>query len=191
LVNRDEWARDLDANREKGRPQSGDLPADQPSDAPRDPGTSVRFSITVDVDIDRAFRVFTEQMTSWWPPEHHINAAPLAAALLEPRVGGRWYELGTDGSECEWGVVLAWDPPRHVAVSWHLDGDFQRYERDLTRTSRVDVRFRSLGRGSTLVELEHSGLDRHGPSWRRLRDAISSPGGWHETLRRFAVAASR
>ena len=150
--------------------------------------TAVRFSVIVNVGIERAFEVFTQQMTSWWPPEHHINAAPMAAALLEPRVGGRWYELGTDGSQCEWGTVLAWDPPRHVAVSWHLDGEFHRYEPAMERSSRVDVRFRARDDGTTLVELEHSGLDHHGPSWRRLRDAISSPGGWQETLRRFATA---
>ena len=150
--------------------------------------TAVRFSVIVDADIERAFAVFTEQMTVWWPPEHHINAAPMAAAILEPRVGGRWYELGNDGSECEWGVVLAWDPPHHVAVSWHLDGDFQRFDPDMAHTSRVDVRFRAESDGTTRVELEHSGLDHHGPTWRRLRDSISSPGGWQETLRRFAAA---
>jgi uncharacterized protein YndB with AHSA1/START domain len=178
----------LDANRANRPPPSIDDSAERHSEADA-ADTSVRLSVRVDTDIDRAFRVFTEQMSTWWPPEHHINAAPMAAALLEPRVGGRWYELGTDGSECEWGVVLAWEPPRHVAVSWHLDGDFRRWEPDMARTSRVDVRFRSIEDGSTIVELEHSGLDHHGPSWRRLRDAISSPDGWRETLRRFAAAA--
>jgi hypothetical protein len=149
--------------------------------------TAVRFSISVAVDVEHAFRVFTEQMGSWWPPEHHLNAAPMAAAILEPRVGGRWYELGIDGSECEWGVVLAWDPPRHVAVSWHLDGDF-RYDSTVERSSRVDVRFREQEDGTTRVELEHSGLDHHGPTWRRLRDAVSEPDGWPLHLRRFALA---
>jgi hypothetical protein len=60
----------------------------------------------------------------------------------------------------------------------------------MRRSSRVDVRFRTQDDGTTLVELEHSGLDHHGPSWRRLRDAISSPGGWRETLRRFAAATN-
>lgn len=144
----------------------------------------MRASIVVGVPIDHAFRVFTAEMTSWWPADHHIAQVPLAAAILEPRVGGRWYELGIDGSECEWGMVLAWDPPRHMAVSWHLDGDF-RYDPDATRSSRIDVRFRTQPDGSTLVELEHSGLDRHGPTWRRLRDSVS--GGWIGLLRQFAT----
>ena len=157
---------------------------DEPDGGP----TAVRFAVDVGVGIERAFTVFTEQMTAWWPPEHHINAAPMVAAILEPRVGGRWYELGTDGSECEWGVVLAWDPPNHVAVSWHLDGEFRQFDPDMSHSSRVDVRFQAQDDGTTRVELEHSGLDHHGPSWRRLRDAVSSPDGWRETLRRFAAA---
>ncbi len=149
--------------------------------------TTVRSTIVVAVDIEHAFTVFTAQMGSWWNPEHHINDSPMAAVILEPRVGGRWYELGTDGTQCDWGVVLAWDPPDHVAVSWHLDGDF-RFGPDANRASRVDVWFYSEHDGTTRVELEHSGLDHHGPSWRRLRDAIASPEGWPEALRRFATA---
>jgi len=150
--------------------------------------TTVRASIVVHAPIERAFQVFTEGMSSWWPREHHIGRVPMVATIVEPRIGGRWYELGDDGSECDWGVVLAWDPPHHVAVSWHLDGDY-RYDADARRSSRVDVRFQPQGDGTTLVELEHSGLDHHGPTWRRLRDDIASAGGWPGTLRRFADTA--
>ena len=83
--------------------KSADRVAEPPTKAGLGSETTVRLSISVAVDVERAFRVFSEQMSSWWPPEHHINDAPMAAAILEPRVGGRWYELGTDGSECEWG----------------------------------------------------------------------------------------
>jgi uncharacterized protein YndB with AHSA1/START domain len=147
-----------------------------------DPTTTVVASIVVDVPIDHAFRVFTADMTAWWPRDHHIGAVPMAAAVLEPRTGGRWYELGEDGSDCQWGLVLAWDPPHHVGLSWHLDGDF-RYDPDARRSSRVDVRFRSQADGSTLVELTHSDLDRHGPSWQRLRGSVS--GGWQTILGRY------
>lgn len=168
----------------------------QPASPERDvePGhgepTAVRFTLDVAADLERTFRIFTAQMGTWWPAEHHINDAPMAAVILEPRVGGRWYELGTDGSECEWGVVLAYDPPHHVALSWHLDGNF-RVDPDRSRSSRIDVRFRSQPSGLTRVELEHTGLDSHGPTWRRLRAALASPDGWPGTLRRFVAVAGR
>jgi uncharacterized protein YndB with AHSA1/START domain len=148
-------------------------------------GTSVRFSIEVAAPIERAFRVFTENFDSWWPRDHHIGVVEMAAAIMEPRGGGRWYELGVDGSECDWGVVLAWDPPHHLAVSWHLDGEF-RFDADHARASRVDVHFEPRGADRTLVTLEHSGLDHHGDSWRRLRESISR--GWPTDLRLFRDA---
>jgi uncharacterized protein YndB with AHSA1/START domain len=150
--------------------------------------TTFRTSIMVEVPIDRAFTVFTEGFDSWWPRGHHIGTAEMAEARLEPGVGGRWHERGVDGSECEWGRVLAWDPPRHVAMSWHLDGAF-RYDPDPDKASRVDVRFIAESAGLTRVELEHSGLDRHGSAWTEVRDGISSEGGWRDLLAQFARTA--
>jgi uncharacterized protein YndB with AHSA1/START domain len=160
---------------------------DQPSQ-PDDP-TALRFSLTVEADLERAFRVFSEQMATWWPTEHRLNEAPFAAIIVEPRAGGRWYELGTDGSEVDWGVVLGWDPPRHLALSWHLDGNF-RYDPLPGRSSRVDIRFTPQADGSTVVDLEHTGLDNHGPTWRRLRDELATPDGWPDTLGRYVGAAT-
>ena len=67
---------------------------------------AVATSIVVDAPIDRAFAVFTEDMGSWWPKDHHILQAPLARMVFEPKVGGRIYDVGTDGSECHWARVL-------------------------------------------------------------------------------------
>jgi uncharacterized protein YndB with AHSA1/START domain len=151
--------------------------------------TTVRASVVVDAPIEHAFRVFTADMGAWWPASHHIADVPMAAAILEPRVGGRWYELGEDGSTCDWGVLLAWEPPHHVAFSWHLDGDF-RLDRVPGHASRVDVRFTSRDDGSTSVELEHSGLDRHGEGWQRLRDGVRPPRGWTSILQLYAARAT-
>src|SRR5438105_11161192 len=71
-----------------------------------DTGTSVRKTLTVNAPIERAFDVFTNGFGTWWPPTHHIAEVDMADAILEPRVGGRWYERGIDGSECDWGSVL-------------------------------------------------------------------------------------
>ena len=76
----------------------------------------VRYAVTVPLPADRAFALFTKGYNSWWPG-HHIGTAEMAEAVLEPRVGGRYYERGVDGSECEWGTVLACDPPRRIVVA--------------------------------------------------------------------------
>jgi len=80
-------------------------------------------TVTVAVPVERAFRVFTDSFGTWWPPEYHIGQADMAAAILEPRAGGRWYEQGVDGSECDWGRVRAWEPPHRLVVTWQINFD--------------------------------------------------------------------
>jgi uncharacterized protein YndB with AHSA1/START domain len=145
--------------------------------------TTFRTSITVEAPIERAFTVFTERFDAWWPRSHHIGTADMAEAMLEPRVGGRWHERGVDGSECEWGRVLAWDPPRHVAMSWHLNGAF-RYDPDPDKASRVDVRF--------IAESESLTRGRAGAFGARpSRIRLDRPPGRHLVRRRMARAAGQ
>jgi uncharacterized protein YndB with AHSA1/START domain len=147
--------------------------------------TSVRTEIVVEAPIDRAFQVFTEQMSSWWHPDHHILEGELAEMVFELRVGGHIYDRGVDGSECRWARVLAYEPPRLVTFSWDIGTDW-KLETDPERTSEVEVRFTPEGAERTRVALEHRNLDRHGPGWEGMRDAVGSPGGWPDGLNRFA-----
>jgi uncharacterized protein YndB with AHSA1/START domain len=147
--------------------------------------TSVNKSIVVDAPIERAFHVFTQEMETWWPPDHHILDAPLAEMIVEPQPGGRIYDRGTDGSECQWARVLAYEPPTLFVFSWDINLQWQ-IETDHERTSEVQVRFSREGEGRTRVELEHRNLERHGDGWERIRDAVGSPGGWGVGLERFA-----
>ena len=150
--------------------------------------TSVSITLTIDAPVEHCFKVFTDDFSAWWPAEHHIGKAEMADCLMDARVGGRWYEIGVDGSECEWGSVLAWDPPRHVALSWHLNGEFE-YVADPARASRVDVRFTEEDGGGTRVDFVHSQLDRHGATWEQLKAGVASPGGWPGILDRFSASA--
>ncbi len=127
--------------------------------------------------VERAFTVFTEDMGSWWPPEHHLIAAPLASMVFEPKVGGDVYDVGEDGSRCRWARVLAYEPPSRVVFSWDVSLQWQ-VETDPGRTSEVEVRFVPEGDTRTRVELEHRHLDRHGEGWEGMRDAVGSPEGW-------------
>jgi uncharacterized protein YndB with AHSA1/START domain len=148
----------------------------------------VRKSIRVRVPIERAFSVFVEQMEVWWPAAHHIGDKPFQAIFVEPRVGGRWFERDADGNECDWGTVRAWEPPRLVTFSWHLGPDW-KFDPDLAKASDVAIRFTSEGAAATLVELEHSGIERHGEGYEQLRAMLDSPNAWTNTLEEFAKAA--
>ena len=147
--------------------------------------TAVRTEVVVDAPIERAFSVFTEDIGTWWNPEHHLLEGELAEMVFEPRVGGHVFDRGADGSECRWARVLAYEPPQRVVISWDINTQWQ-LETDHERTSEVEVRFVPEGADRTRVTLEHRNLDRHGEGWEGMRDAVGSHDGWSEGLRGFA-----
>jgi uncharacterized protein YndB with AHSA1/START domain len=147
--------------------------------------TAVQTSIVVDAPTQLAFDVFTQDMASWWSPDHHIIEAELAEMVFELREGGRVYDVGVDGSECQWARVLAFEPPERLAISWDITPQW-RLQTDLAKTSEVEVRFIPEGPERTRVELEHRHLDRHGDGWQGMRDAVGSLGGWNGGLQRYA-----
>jgi uncharacterized protein YndB with AHSA1/START domain len=151
----------------------------------QDTATTVRESIVVEAPIERAFSVFTEDMGIWWPPENHILSAPLAEMVFEPRVGGRVYDRGTDGSECQWARVLAYEPPERLVISWDISLAWQ-IQTDDEKTSEVEIRFTPDGPDRTRVDLEHRNLDRHGEGWERMAASVGSPNGWRGGLEAFA-----
>jgi len=142
----------------------------------------VRKSVRVQVPPSRAFEVFTAGFGQWWPKSHHIAAAEMQDAIIEPRQGGRWYEKGVDGSECVWGQVLVWEPPARIVLSWKLNSQFQL---DDEMESEVDIRFFPDGAG-TRVELEHriTAVDAA-----EIAARVSAPGGWGSLLEMFAKLA--
>lgn len=104
-------------------------------------------------------------------------------AVIEPRVGGRWFERGNDGSECDWGRVLVWEPPVRVVLAWQLDSEWH-YNPELR--TEVEVRFIAESAEATRVELEHRYLERLGDQGPVLREKIDAPGGWSALLGLYA-----
>ena len=121
------------------------------------------------------------------PREHHIGTSPLKRAVLEPQSGGRWYAVFEDGSECDTGKVLAWDPPRRLVLGWQITA---QWKFDPSFLTEVEVTFTPEGPKRTLVQLEHRNLERYGAEALGLRKSIDSPGGWGKILGTFAVAAA-
>lgn len=152
--------------------------------------TSVHASIDVQAPIERAFQVFTADMGSWWPPDHHILEGELEQMVFEPHVGGHVYDRAKDGSECRWARVLAYEPPHRFVFSWDVSTDW-KLETDPTKTSEVEVTFTPEGPDRTHVEVEHRNLDRHGKGWEQMRDAVGSEGGWQRGMVAFADRLAR
>jgi uncharacterized protein YndB with AHSA1/START domain len=147
--------------------------------------TSVRQTIVVDAPIEQAFSVFTDGIGTWFPSEYNLLEVAIAERVFEPRVGGRVYDRGTDGSECHWGRVLAYEPPTRVVFSWDISPHWQ-IETDPAKTSEVEVRFTAETPERTRVDLDHRNLDRHGDGWEQTRESVRGDGGWGHCLRAFA-----
>jgi uncharacterized protein YndB with AHSA1/START domain len=146
--------------------------------------SAVRREITVNATPERAFFVFTEQFDTWWPHSHKIGDADMARAVIDPDTM-RWYEVGVDGSTCEWGAILAYDPPKRITLEWRIGGTWG-IETDADARSEVDVTFTAEG-DATRVTLEHRHLDRHTAA-EALKGAVGSEGGWNGLLQAYSEA---
>jgi uncharacterized protein YndB with AHSA1/START domain len=146
----------------------------------------VRKQVLVKASQERAFDLFTKGMSRWWPPTHSILKSPLKEYIVEPKEGGRWYQVGEDGSSAQTGYVIAWQPPQRVVLAWQLGADWQF---DPALVTEVEVRFVAESTQSTRVELEHRRLERMGDKGEQVRTMIDAPGGWGALLEAFKNSA--
>jgi uncharacterized protein YndB with AHSA1/START domain len=141
----------------------------------------VRKSIRVKASQAHAFEVFTSGLARWWPRSHGIGSSPMKSMAMETRLGGRWYELGQDGSEATVGRILAWEPPHRFVVSWDINS---KWKPDSTVSSEVEVKFLADGPDATRVELEHRKFEALGEEGgQKLRGDVD--GGWPKMLEHF------
>jgi len=159
------------------------------------PGDQARVSVRVDAPPERAFRLFHEELDSWWLRGLAYRTAGLGASALrlEPRVGGRLVETVERAGaprEVVTGRVLAWEPPARLAFEWR-GPNFAKDER-----TEVEVTFAASG-AATLVTVTHRGwstLRADHPARHDLEPApfLGSLGVWWGqllgSLRRHAAA---
>lgn len=151
------------------------------------PELKVTKSIVVDVPPARAFELFLDQQR-WWPiATHHIAELAGEVAILEPFVGGRWYERSTDGSETDWGRVLAFEPPHRIHLTWHMGADWT-YEPDPALASEIEVTFVAEGRNRTRLVYEHRHLERYANRAEQMRAGLDRAGGASAVLAAFESA---
>ena len=150
---------------------------------------AVRFDVTVEAPVERAFEVFTGQFDRIKPRDHNIMAPEaIVETVFETHVGGHVYDRGENGSICRWARVLVFEPPHRVVISWDISPTWQIVT-DPAEASEVEVTFVAEGPSRTRVELEHRHLERHGQGWESVRDGVANPAGWPLYLQRFADLA--
>lgn len=158
---------------------------DQPSQG--GPG-AIEHEVTVPVPPETAFDLYVERPARTHPTRG--LSGEIAAIVYEPHVGGRWYERARDGSEHDWGRVLAWEPGRRLTLAWMVDNDptgTWALDPDPEHASTADITFTATDDGGTRVRVVHSGLRRH-RSERGIAD--DADGGWAHDLDDLARAAA-
>jgi len=139
----------------------------------------LRLEFTVRCAPARAFALWAERTSTWWPASHSVSGEPGLAVTFEPRAGGRVFERTPAGTEHDWGEVLAWEPPHRLAYSWHL-------RQDRADATRVEITFAAEGDG-TRVSIVHDGWERLGDRGGALRDRNRR--GWDGLLPHYRAAA--
>jgi uncharacterized protein YndB with AHSA1/START domain len=148
----------------------------------------IRKSLRVRAGRQKAFDTFVGAMGSWWLKTHSLVESGQKDVIIEPRAGGRWYEIGNDGSEKQWGRVLAWEAPDRVLLAWQLNAEWT-YDPDFETT--VEVRFTPDGDDHTIVDFEHRDLDRFGANAEAVRGDYDTgmDGGWQQLLENYRTMA--
>jgi uncharacterized protein YndB with AHSA1/START domain len=141
---------------------------------------ALELTFSVDCTPERAFELWAERTSLWWPSGHSVSADPALTVTFEPRAGGRIYERTSDGTEHDWGEVLDYEPPHRLRYLWHL-----RFDR--SDATEVEVTFTPLGDG-TEVAIVHRGWERLGAIAEERRERNRR--GWSGVIEPYRRAAA-
>ncbi len=128
--------------------------------------------INVKCSPDIAFRVFTHDLSKWWPTHTHsvtaLNGGPLPDVFCEHQEGGKLYEMARDGTRHDWGTIKLYQPPKALSILWHINNPE-------TMATCVDVTFEPDGEGTKVV-LSHHDWDKLGEIGGTMREGYNK--GW-------------
>jgi hypothetical protein len=153
----------------------------------------VRKTVVVPLAKARAFELFTDRFSEWWPlATHSVGLADAALVRFPAVAGGSIVETMRDGSTCVWGTVTRWEPPDTVCFTWHPGqpdswaGDIE--VRFVPGGTTADGTVPSDGTVATTVTLTHSGWERRADG---AKARLSYDSGWETVLGAFGTAAAR
>jgi uncharacterized protein YndB with AHSA1/START domain len=128
---------------------------------------SVRQSVLVRSDRQHTFDTFVATIGTWWPVNpFSAGKDRVRDVTFERRPGGRIYETWEDGTQVDWGEVLAWEPPARFVMTWNMT----------SVVTQVELTFAELGPALTRVTVEHRGWERL--TEEQLAEDCALPGGY-------------
>ena len=136
-------------------------------------------TVNVGVSPETAFRLFTDEIASWWPLDtHSVGGSKATGIRVERGVGGLIEELGTDGPMRIWGTITDWEPPSRFSFTFHPGVSAEQ-------AGQVTIRFMPSDDGS-IVELTHAGWENTEGGQARRANYNS---GWDVVLGLYVAAA--
>lgn len=145
----------------------------------------IQRTLLLPVSEKEAFDTFTRELGTWWPREYTWSRDQLIEIVMEPRQGGRTFEVGPDGVQRDWGRVLAWEEPRRVVFTWQISPTREPIA-EVSDASEVEVRFTAESSTKTRMELDHRHFERHGDGAVHYRVAMDA--AWPKILERYIAA---
>ena len=123
-------------------------------------GDQATVSVLVKVEPSEAFRIFTEEIDSWWRGGLRYRIGKQRSVVhLEPKLGGRLFEsfeTGAGPKVKQTGHVTCFEPPSRLVLEWRAV-NFAPDER-----TEVEVLFEPSPSG-TLVTVCHRGWSQIRP----------------------------
>ena len=135
---------------------------------------TIRKEIYVDASPETAFRVFTEQIGSWWPLQRYgIFESDVDTVVFEDRNPWVLVEKAKDGRESIWGEVLDYEFASRLRLTWHPGYTLEEMP------TEIELTFAADGEGTTVV-LEHRGWEKCAGDRRQARTGYDE--GWETVL---------
>jgi uncharacterized protein YndB with AHSA1/START domain len=112
------------------------------------PGAAtVEKTVLLTCTVERAFSLFTDRASQWWPPERRHTGDP--ESTISILAAGRFFERARDGREVELGRVRVFEPPSRLVLDFYPGTDAEH-------PTEVEVLFAAEGGGAvTRVTVLH------------------------------------
>jgi uncharacterized protein YndB with AHSA1/START domain len=146
--------------------------------------TTIFHEIITTSPVEDCFSMFVDHLQDWWPKEYTWSQQALKKIAIAPYINGHCFETGPFDFRCDWGRVIEFERPFHIAFSWQISPERIPLP-DPEKASKVTVTFKTLEDKTVRVRLIHSGFEQYGTDWQEYARAMNSEKGWPYILEKY------